>query len=311
MAALASLNSRKIAAATLKDAINQLERYKVKQNPNSRLLQQKLNTVLECKDDLTAKHYLYAEKANKVLEEVELVTWLSERVDEAVDITDEVFIMIDNMETALKSEREKAETIDQKANERQVAQLQYQTDENYLRERIDSLNKVVESDVRTKDDAALAKAGLEEVEFALQEQIKSWNAVKSTLTEQADLKVIFDKEEELKKLVATNRVKALTFIKSLEPPDSGASKVSTSANASENASSNGDKRNTLVKTEKLATPTFNGNVRTFAQFKGDFTAVIAPHYPDKVHQVHMLKYTALKGPAKALVENLSDLDEMR
>jgi hypothetical protein len=66
----------------------------------------------------------------------------------------------------------------------------------------------------------------------------------------------------------------------------------------------------LYSSGKLSTPTFHGDIRTFAQFKGDFESVIAPYYPNKVHQVHLLKYTALKGPAKALVENMSDLDQI-
>ena len=78
MAAAAALNARKAAAATLNSAIDQLTRYKDKPNPSARLLQQKLDYVLEAKEDLTAKHYLYADKANRDLEEDELVTWLKE-----------------------------------------------------------------------------------------------------------------------------------------------------------------------------------------------------------------------------------------
>lgn len=46
------------------------------------------------------------------------------------------------------------------------------------------------------------------------------------------------------------------------------------------------------------------------QFKGDFNSVIASYQPDKTRQIHLLKYKALKSPAKALVENMSDLDQI-
>ena len=86
----ATANARNAAAASLQEAIDQLNRYKCKKNLSSRLLQQKIDAVTEAKENLTAKHYTYIEETGCSIDDEEHVLWLRERIDDAVDAADEV-----------------------------------------------------------------------------------------------------------------------------------------------------------------------------------------------------------------------------
>ena len=63
-----ALNVRVAVAATLAETIRDIKRYKEKPNPSKRLLQVKLDKLIADKDDLFAKHCLYAELSKKSLE---------------------------------------------------------------------------------------------------------------------------------------------------------------------------------------------------------------------------------------------------
>ena len=65
-----------------------------------------------------------------------------------------------------------------------------------------------------------------------------------------------------------------------------------------------------MKVEKISLPTFNGNNRTFARFKGDFKQIVEKAYPDEVQRTYVLKKSCLKGPAKTLVENIDTLKDV-
>ena len=60
-----ALNVRVAVAATLAETIRDIKRYKEKPNPSKRLLQVKLDKLIADKDDLFAKHCLYAELSKK------------------------------------------------------------------------------------------------------------------------------------------------------------------------------------------------------------------------------------------------------
>ena len=66
--AQAASHARNAAAASLKDSVRELARYKDKPSPNKRLLQSKLDKLLNSKDDLIEKHYTYGEKAAQDLD---------------------------------------------------------------------------------------------------------------------------------------------------------------------------------------------------------------------------------------------------
>ena len=136
MAATTALNARKNAAASLKGVIDQVNRYKVKPNPSARLLKQKRDTVLEATEILKESHYTYAEKANKDPEEEELVEWLRERIDTAVDLSDELFLLIDDLEGVKKNDEEIVMKQEQIRKDKHVAQMQYESDETELKDRV-------------------------------------------------------------------------------------------------------------------------------------------------------------------------------
>ena len=60
----------------------------------------------------------------------------------------------------------------------------------------------------------------------------------------------------------------------------------------------------------MKTPTFSGNSRAFARFKSDFEFIVAPSYPNKIHQTFVLKENCLQGQAKRLVENMDDIKDI-
>ena len=66
-------NARNAAAATLQEAIDQLNRYKSKKNLSSRLLQQKIDAVTDAKENLTVKHYAYVEQTGCSVDDEEQV----------------------------------------------------------------------------------------------------------------------------------------------------------------------------------------------------------------------------------------------
>ena len=57
-------------------------------------------------------------------------------------------------------------------------------------------------------------------------------------------------------------------------------------------------------------PTFSGDIRSFDRFKSNFETIIAPSYPNKDHQVYVLKESCLKGDAKKLVANMRDIEDI-
>ena len=61
---------------------------------------------------------------------------------------------------------------------------------------------------------------------------------------------------------------------------------------------------TVLKMEKAKYPTFSGDIRCYARFETDFNDFVVPS------QVYVLKQTCLKGDAKKLVENMSNINEI-
>ena len=112
MAELAARNKRSASASTLTESIRELEKYKEGENISKRLLEQKLNSVIAAKEDLIIKHYSYAEKSNKELDTEELLEYLRPKLDQCIDIIDEVSIMLEDLGNKSKEEKsiEKAMT---------------------------------------------------------------------------------------------------------------------------------------------------------------------------------------------------------
>lgn len=179
--AQAALHTRAASAASLKDSVRELTRYKQGVRPSKRLLQRKLDKLLGDKEDLVTKHYVYAEKANEDLDSEELLNWLTPKLDAANDVADETTLMIEEIEM---NDHTQQKTLDDAAlqvglrNEIVVAEMQYKANERTLRDRVQLMVIVVNDDMRsTKEDANLIRNYLRQVEDSMGDQIKSWNAI--------------------------------------------------------------------------------------------------------------------------------------
>ena len=152
----AALHARAAAAASLKDSVRELSRYKEGARPSKRLLQSKLDKLLRDKEDLVDKHYVYAEKANVDLESDELIEYLTPKLDAANDVADETSLKIEEIEM---DDDVQKKTLDDAAlevglkNEILVAEMQYKANERTLRDRVQLMITVTNDEARsTKED---------------------------------------------------------------------------------------------------------------------------------------------------------------
>ena len=99
-------------------------------------------------------------------------------------------------------------------------------------------------------------------------------------SDNAELKIIFEKESEIRKTVASKRALAISFIGKIEAEDTDSSD-STHVACPEVVES----IDSQMKSGELTTPTFCGDLRTFPKFKQDFESEIVPQFPNKAHQV--------------------------
>ena len=296
--------ARKTAAAELRERTKELKRYseKARATISMRLLQQKYDNVMRAQEELMARHYAYAEKANKDPEEEDMSNWLSERREEVADLLDEVFVMLEEAETQsnaaeVRSQKEALSQIEEakKQSDLNVATAQSEADEKLLREQVESMKAILDDDTRkSASDATAIQAMLKEIEVTQENLIKSWNTVKN-LCEPAQLQATVDLEKTLKKFISENRSAANTFISEVKPSTGHSSSVKEGSN---------------WKVEKVGLPKFSGNPRTYARFKGDFEKIVAQNYADILYRTYILKNNCLTGEAKTLVENIEDLDEI-
>ena len=183
MAEQAARNKRAASASTLIENIRELQRYKDKGNVSKRLLEQKLNNVIEAKNNLVAMHHIYAEKANKELDEEEMLTYLRPKLDESNDIIDVACLLIEDLEEEKEKEKllEKTTASTEKlwkkqAYELTVAELQVDNDEKTLRGSIQKMMEIIGNpDKLNRESGMLVQALLKEIDSLLEQQIKSWN----------------------------------------------------------------------------------------------------------------------------------------
>lgn len=310
----AALQGRNSAHASLTEAVRELSRNKEKDNPSVRILQSKYDKVVAAKEVLISKHITYGEKSKKDLQSAEMTDWLAEKLDPVNDLLDDVFIVLDEDETRTKNitlqveknTRTEAETAKKKA-EAVVADKQCKMEEEIIAERITTMSEIIDDEEKSsKEDGLLVQAQFEEIEVLVGCQIKSWNHCKSLLEEGPELDNIFQRENDLRKMIIEGRSAAKGFIKITVP--SASTEDDDASVGSSAASQSSFHSNTRI--EKMGLPTFGGNCRAFARFKGDFNNIVVPNYTDEVHRLYVLKDKCLKGPAKTLVENLQTIEEI-
>ena len=306
--AQAATTARTVAAASLKESIRVLTKYKEIANPNKRLLQGKLDKALADKQELVQRHYMHAEKNNIDLDDENEINWLATRVDAADLICDEVIIMIEDMEEVaeeLQRNTERAQSETKEKADIQLANLQCASEEKSIKERVQVMTDFVRDDSHeSKEDAVNARTYLTQVEESLEKLIKSWNVWKRLPLTEEERKEIFTREEEVKKIVMDGRILAISFINRVDP-ESNIESRSLSGSGSTIPSDSSH-----VKREKMQNPKFAGDIRLFARFKANFEKIVVPTCPDKYHQAYIIKRSCLQGDCKKLVENLGDIDQI-
>ena len=153
--AAAATQARAAAAASLKDSVRELTRYKDKPAPSMRLLRTKIETVRRDKEVLVSKHYAYAEKSGEDLDSDELVGWLTPKLNDANDIMDDVEVMIEKMELeaeAAQREQDAAQVEESINNQITIAQKQCDSDETALLDRITTMMAVVNDETRIAEE---------------------------------------------------------------------------------------------------------------------------------------------------------------
>ena len=310
-----ALHARNAALVVLTEASRDLNRLKAKENPNLRVMQLKFEKVNDAKDDLLKKHILYGEKAKKDMNSQEMTDWITPHMDEANDLIDEIYILLDAEEQRLKS----VNTDEQKRlekefewmkliNDKNIAKKQSETDEKVIEDAIKSMNDIVnDADRCSEEDALLVQAQLDEIEMFLGSQTKSWNILKDLYADDAnEMNGIAMKETTVRTHIADARSKAAAFVKKFTPSDvndDSSSIRSRSTSASSHSSS-------ALRLQKVSLPSFSGDVRAYAHFKGNFLKIVKPRYPDDADLVYVLKQQCLTGDAKTLVENIEKIDDI-
>ena len=298
------------ANATLTEYIRQTNRYLNSPNPSMRLLKQKMLKLNEAKDDLLEKHYVYAEKTSQDIESEELTEWISSKLDAANDLADQLFVMIEEHEDIEATQKETTEKhekdneiIEEKSNEAELLTIQCERIQKIIEEKVTEMNIIVDDESRTSaPDKDLVRGYINEIETFLEEQSKSWNGLKKLHVKDADkLKTVFDQESQLKTLISNHRLHASAFVGVAET-----SAIEKGVN--NNTSTTTPKK--LLDIQKLAPPTFSGDIRSFAKFKADYKSIIEPRYPDKSSRAYALKTSCLKGEALDITKNLTDIDKI-
>ena len=255
--AQAALQARAAAAATVKESTRALERYRQGANPSSRLLQSKLDKLIADKDELVAKHYVYGDKSNKPYDSDEMEQWITPILDSVLDLTDAVFIKIDELQSAVVQQevtREENALQTAKTNEMNIAEQQCKSNKRTVQERIVSMMEVVSDDSReTVNDANLIRTYLRQIEDAMSELIKSWNAYKSLSLTSEKLDAVFIEEEALRKHVSDSCLKATAQIIKIQP-ESVVSLTESTASSTGPGSVINENVVSAVKSEKIKKP---------------------------------------------------------
>ena len=311
-----ALQARAAALALLNETMRDLTRFKQKEGPSLRIMQVKYEKVIDAKEDLIRKHFHYGDKSKKELECNEMKEWITPHLDTVNDLIDEVFLLLDAEDDRLKGISTEAEKAAASTAEREkltsqtvVAKKQSEEDEKLIRDRIEAMLKIVDDDERNSDDdCLLVQAQLEEIDVLLDSQNKSWNTLKALNHSKADeLAAVFLSENTLKTHITESRSKAIAFVKKNTTPvvNDDASSVT-----SDSTSTRSDRQSSALRLQKVNLPSFSGDIRSYARFKGNFQKVVQPQYADETHLIYVLKEQCLKGNAKKVIENVEVMKEI-
>ena len=139
-----------------------------------------------------------------------------------------------------------------RADERNVTQLQCDTDEHALAETIDAMSAIYMDE--DKDNAILVQSYLDQVDGFCQDIEKNWTVLKS-LYKDTELTEFFTKQETLKKTRSDVTTKGVCLVRKYHPESVTPRKTSTSElDTASERSINTDRIDTHLKTESGQSP---------------------------------------------------------
>ena len=303
-----ALKLRTQADTRLSECVRQTKRYRDSPNPSTRLLKQKMDKLTGLIEDLHNAHIVYGEKSGNDIDSDELKDWITPRIDDANDLADELFVLIDTQElndanTIAETERNNNRIIltEKNENEIEILETQCQKGRKTIEDKVAEMNAIIDDESRNStDDKNLVLSHIKEIENFLEEQSKSWNELKRLHVKDAGrLNTVFDEESELKIYVSNHRLNASSYIGVAEAPVK-----------LKEVNSNTSNKSRMLDIQKLPPPTFSGDIRNFAKFKGDFKSIIEPRYPDDTSRAYVIKNSCLKGEALELTKNLNNIDKI-
>ena len=298
--AQAASQKRESAATKLEDSVRQLKRYLLKEERSQRNLVLKSEKVDVDKEELMAKHMIYAEKAGISLQNAEMKDFIEDKIDDAVDAIDQATDEIAKLEAAESVQKEDEKCLRDVA----AAKLRAKSGNNVVKDLIERLNAIITKEEPTADDARKAEGILEEIKERGKELSQLYDVLKCKFSTEVQMQEYADEEELTQNLISERRIEANSFI-SIHKATGDEIETGTVMNTSRASTSSAGSR---MRMERMKAPVFSGDIRDFARFKGDFENMVMESYNDETHQVYVMKKECLKGEALDLVRNLATLE---
>ena len=165
------------AAALLNECIRSTERYLKGPNPSLRLLQQKLKELVEAKENLLDKQFVYAEKSSLDYDSEELQEWINPKLDVANDLADTLFVKIHEMnqnEAENKATQEmthrQATIAEQTKNEIEILTIHCERSVKVIEDKITIMKSIVNDTTRNSPiDKDLVRSYIMDIEDSLEE----------------------------------------------------------------------------------------------------------------------------------------------
>ena len=265
--------------------MRQLKRYIATEKPLSRVIKEKIARVQTDHDELVASHHAYGAKASIELTDAAMRDFINPKVDAAYDLIDQAEVILDKQNSLQESKMER--------NEVDLCS-------EAINKALESLRAHCTKDNATEADALFAESTVQSIEKREEQFTKLCFKLKQLLSTEADVDEIHRLQKNVRESIEKATVTSTTFISGIR-----AKKPATPATESSSSS-----KSAQYRMERTKLPTFSGNPRDFARFKGDYEAIVKPAFTDPANLLYNLRENCLKGEAYELVKNINSLETM-
>ena len=274
----------------LEEAMRQAKRYLDSHKPSTRIINQRIQRIRDKEDEFKRYHFVYYEKSSEGVESDEAMKVLRDTLDTSMDTIDECNVFIEDKEEKQRQEEDDSASTTRTQEEEQMSNALYlkqvtevSIDERVAKDFIQNVNLLVAKNEFTKANYILIKTHLEGLEDVLSALNPSWKALLDmdidapTRTKLAE--DIIKVKTSIQGALSSGVVFSEQCLEATRPVE--ASPISTSDSTAVTAESSTRKSFDKIKPEKMSYPTFSGNIRTFSNFKKDFTKIVVPFYSDE------------------------------